>query len=65
MSIRLIAIELYQLQKEMSELEKRILTAPEEEMDALKEKLRQVKAGHIRMRRVLDGRIDRPKRPLR
>ena len=64
MSIRLIAKDLYRLQQEADALEKRILTAPEEEAEVLREKLRKVKAEHFQLRRILDGRIDRPKRSL-
>jgi hypothetical protein len=64
MSIRLIARDLYRLQREVDALEKRLSEAPLEEVEAVREKLRKAKAEMIRMRNVLDGRIDRPKRPL-
>ena len=65
MSIRLIARDLYRLQKEIDALEKQIETAASERLEELQECLRRVRAEHTRMRRVLDGRIDRPGRPLR
>ena len=65
MSIRLIAQELYRLQREVDELEKRIAAALPEQVETLKDKLRKVRAEHTCMRRVLDGQIDRPERPLR
>ncbi len=65
MSIRLIAQDLYRLQQEVDALRKRLLEAPTEEKEALQERLRRVEAERVRLRRILDGRIDRPNRPLR
>lgn len=64
MSIRLIARDLYRLQREIDELEKRIENAPAELIESLQDRLRKLRAEHAQIRRVLDGRIDRPKRPL-
>ena len=60
MSIRLIAKDLYRLQQEVEELEKQLETAAFEKKIKLKEKLRKITAERDRMRRVLDGQIDRP-----
>ena len=65
MSIRMIALDLYRLQKEIDHLEKQIAAASPQQASLLKDKLRKVKAEHQQMRRVLDGRLDRPERPLR
>jgi hypothetical protein len=59
MSIRLIAKDLYRLQQEVDRLEKQLEDAPFEKQTKLKEKLRKIKAERIRMRRILDGQIDR------
>lgn len=65
MSIRLVARDLYRLQQEIDALEKQIEAAAPERLAELQERLRKVRAEHTQMRRVLDGRIDRPKRPVR
>ena len=65
MSIRLIARDLYRLRQEIDELEKRIQAAPPGRVAPLKEELRKIRAEHMLMRRVLDGRIDRPTRRRR
>jgi hypothetical protein len=59
MSIRLIAKDLYRLQQEVEELEKQLETAPFEKHVKLEEHLRKIKAERDRMRRILDGQIDR------
>ena len=61
MSIRLIAKDLYRLQQEVEELEKQLETAAFEKRAKLQDHLRKMKAERDRMRRVLDGQIDRPK----
>lgn len=57
MSIRMLAAELYQLIKEIEALEKKIkelpLSAPERE--SLKNKLREARGEHDRIRAMLDG----------
>ena len=66
MSLRLIAKDLYRLQKEVDQLEKRLETAPVEGREVLKENLRKVKAERDRMRRILDGNKELPpyRKPL-
>ena len=59
MSIRLIAKDLYRLQQEVEELEKKLETASFDKQTKLKEKLRKITAERDRMRRILDGQIDR------
>ncbi len=60
MSIRLIAKELYQLQKEVERLEREIESAPSERRAALTEALRKVRAEKERMRRILEGSKETP-----
>ena len=60
MSIRLLAQELYRLQREVDALEKKILTVPYEQRDQLKDQLRIAKSEKEKLRRMLDGKIDRP-----
>jgi len=55
MSIRLIAQALYQLQQEVEKLEDQVRSAPLERQEAVKERLRKLKAERDRMRKVLDG----------
>ena len=66
MPIRLIAKDLYRLQQEVEQLEKRLETAPVEDREALKEDLRKVRAERDRMRRILDGNKEPPpyRKPL-
>jgi hypothetical protein len=59
MSIKLLARELYQLQKEVERLEARMAAAPLEERCRIEEALRSARAERERMRRALDGRIGR------
>ena len=59
MSIRLIAKDLYRLQQEVEELEKLVETAPQKKREELEDRLRKMKAERDRMRRILDGEIDR------
>ncbi len=55
MSIRMIAKDLYQLIREVEEIEKQLKDAPVEKQDELKDQLRKVRAERERMRRMLDG----------
>lgn len=55
MSIRLIAMELYRLIKDVEILGKKIEKAPFEKKEALIAQLRKIKAERDRMRRMLDG----------
>ncbi|UCG05084.1 MAG: hypothetical protein JSV83_14285 [Desulfobacterales bacterium] len=59
MSIRLIAKDLYRLQQEVEKLEKQIESAGTETREELRNRLRKVTAERNRMRRILDGEIDR------
>lgn len=55
MSIRMIARDLYRLQKEVEELEKQLNAAPLEERKELQDRLRKTKAERDKMRRALEG----------
>lgn len=55
MSIRLIAMDLYRLYREVTELEREIRNAPPEKSAELKDRLRKARAERDAMRRVLDG----------
>lgn len=55
MSIRLIAKELYDLQRKVEEMEAEIECASPQEREAIKERLRKAKAERDRMRKILDG----------
>ncbi|OQX10402.1 MAG: hypothetical protein BWK80_45775 [Desulfobacteraceae bacterium IS3] len=58
MSIRLIAKDLYQLIREVEQLEKQIENAPVEKREEMADRLRKLKAERDRMRRILDGTKD-------
>lgn len=60
MSIRLIAQALYQLQQEVEKLEDQVRSAPRERQEAVKDRLRKLKAERDRMRKVLDGAKEPP-----
>ena len=66
MSLRIIAKDLYRLQQEVEQLEKRLETAPVEDREAVKDDLRKVKADRDRMRRILEGNKELPpyRKPL-
>jgi molecular chaperone GrpE (heat shock protein) len=55
MSIRMIAKELYHLQQEVEKLEAQIESVPSHEREALKDRLRRLKAERDRMRKTLNG----------
>lgn len=59
MSIKLLARDLYRLQKEVERLEERLDSASMKERSRLEEALRKVKAEKERVRRALDGQIGR------
>jgi len=61
MSIRLIAQELYRLEKEVSVIEKLLFSARAEDRDELKDRLRKVKAERNRAKKMLEGAKDEPK----
>jgi len=58
MSIRMIAVDLYRLIRNVSEIEKELANAPLNRRDALRDKLRRAKAERDQMRRMLDGQKD-------
>lgn len=60
MSIRLIAKELYALQQAVEKLEDQVRSAPPEKQEAMKDRLRKLKAEWHRMRKVLDGAKEPP-----
>jgi len=59
MTIRAIAKDLYRLQQKVQKLEKEFEEAPPEKRSAFEQKLRKAKAERERMRRILDGQLDR------
>ena len=59
MSIRLIAKDLYRLQQEVEKLEKQIKSTDAEKRKVLKDRLRKLTAERNRMRKILNGEIDR------
>jgi predicted nuclease with TOPRIM domain len=59
MSIKLLARDLYRLQKEVERLEERLAAAPMEERSRIEETLRKVRAEKERVRGALDGQIGR------
>jgi hypothetical protein len=58
MSIRLIAIDLYRLIRNVAAIEKELANAPLKKRDALRDKLRRAKAERDQVRRILDGQKD-------
>lgn len=56
MSIQMLARELYQLLKKVEKIENEIREAPLDEREALKDRLRKVKAECNRMRKILNGK---------
>ncbi|MBW1837251.1 MAG: hypothetical protein JRF71_14550 [Deltaproteobacteria bacterium] len=59
MSIRLIAKELYHLQKEVEKIEKQIEDASYEKREEMKDQLRKTKAERDRIRRMLNGSLEK------
>jgi predicted nuclease with TOPRIM domain len=59
MSIKLLARDLYRLQKEVERLEERLAATPMEERSRIEETLRKVRAEKERVRGALDGQIGR------
>ena len=55
MSIRMIAKEYYRLQQEVEKLEAEIKSTPLYEKEALRDRLRKLKAERERMRKILEG----------
>ena len=59
MSIRELARELYRLQRTVGAVQKALQQADSEKKDSLKQKLRQAEAERNRMKRIVDGQLDR------
>ena len=59
MSIKLLARDLYHLQKVVERREERLAVAPMEERSRIEETLRKVRAEKNQVRRALDGQIGR------
>lgn len=55
MSIRLIAKELYRLQREVERLEASLGSAPDADRDRLQDELRRIRAERNRMKKILEG----------
>jgi len=62
LSIRLIAKDLYRLQKEVDKLQNQIKSSAVEKREVLKDRLRKLTAERNRMRKILNGEIDRSSR---
>ncbi|MCJ7593360.1 MAG: hypothetical protein MUO52_01130, partial [Desulfobacterales bacterium] len=60
MSIRLIARDLYRLQKEVETLERALMEAPVDKRPDLEEQLRKLMAERTRMERMLEGAKEPP-----
>ena len=60
MSIRMLARDLYHLEKEVERLENELNSAPLEERPELKDRLRKVKADRDKLRRALEGSKETP-----
>lgn len=65
MSIRMIAVDLYRLMKEVSRLETELAAAPPEKQAKLAEALRRAKADEKRLRNMLEGHKDTSATPPR
>jgi hypothetical protein len=59
MSIKLLARELYRARQEVERHEKALAEAPADSKPAIEEALRQARAEKYRLRRLLDGQIER------
>ncbi len=66
MSIRLIAKDLYRLEKDVEQLERALQTSPAEKRPDLEMKLLKARAERDRMRSILEGSKEEPpyRRPL-
>ena len=62
MSIRLIAQDLYRLQREVENLERELESAAWDQRAAIEDRLREVRAERNRLRAALDGQKDSPKK---
>lgn len=59
MSIKLLARDLYRLQKEVERLEEQLADTPGEKRHEIEEALRKTRAEKESLRRALDGQIGR------
>ncbi len=59
MSIKLLAKDLYRLQKEVDRIEAALAAATIDERVGLEEKLRRARAQRAQLRRALDGELQR------
>ena len=59
MSIKLLARDLYRLQKEVERLEEKLAAAPMHKRTGIEEALRRTRAEKQSVRRALDGQIGR------
>jgi hypothetical protein len=62
MAIRMIAAELYSLQREVARLEKKLAETPFTEQAPVRDTLRKKRAEYNRMRKVLDGMKDKDRK---
>ena len=60
MSIHLVARDLYRLEREVSELERRLASCTASERDEVADRLRKVRAERNRMRNILEGAKEDP-----
>ena len=60
MSIRMLARDLYRLEKEVEELEDELNRTPLEQRAELKDRLRKLKADRNKLRRALEGSKEPP-----
>jgi len=59
MTIRAIAKDLYHFQQEVAALENKLDAAPQEAKADIERQLRKARAEWNRLRRILDGQLDR------
>ncbi|MGA6924942.1 MAG: hypothetical protein WBY88_04615 [Desulfosarcina sp.] len=59
MSLRMIARDLYRLQKAVARLEARVVAAPADECEPLRLELARKKNERDQIKRMLDGHLDR------
>lgn len=59
MSIKILARDLYRLQRMVASLEQKLKSAPLEQRAEIEESLRKARADKAMVRRALDGRIGR------
>ncbi len=59
MTIRAIAEDLYRLQQKVEALEKKLELPAQRKQDDIETRLREARAERNRLRRILDGQLDR------